>query len=220
MCCRSRRGQQQAASGRQQAGTAAGGPWILDLWSVWQAVRIHAAANPPGFYSLSACRPPPAGAKRPRLPPAAHRLRVQSDPNMTNFLDLALVLWLLPCAFQDYRTRRVSNWLTVPAFFGAWPLALWLGGSDRLAFVLAVFAGCWFAWQMKGMGAADGKMATALAAVSPPALGISVLLLTLGFVRMRLWNGKRTSLPAGVAFYGGMVGNVLMQVSRTHWIPG
>jgi Flp pilus assembly protein protease CpaA len=32
--------------------------------------------------------------------------------------------WLLPCALQDFRTRRVSNRLTVPLFVLAWPAAL------------------------------------------------------------------------------------------------
>jgi Flp pilus assembly protein protease CpaA len=36
----------------------------------------------------------------------------------------ALALWLLPCALQDYRTRHVSNWLTVPLFVLAWRIAL------------------------------------------------------------------------------------------------
>jgi Flp pilus assembly protein protease CpaA len=123
-----------------------------------------------------------------------------------------LVLWLLPCAIQDYCRRRVANWLTVPAFFAAWPLALWLGDGERLMFTLAVFAGCWFAWQMGGMGAADGKMATLIAAVSPVALGIGGLVLALGFVGMRLWKGKSVSLPAGVAFYVGAVGVALAVV--------
>ena len=52
-----------------------------------------------------------------------------------------LALFLLPCALQDHRSRRVSNWLTLPAFFAAWPLALWLGGEERLFFTFAVFAG-------------------------------------------------------------------------------
>jgi Flp pilus assembly protein protease CpaA len=121
-----------------------------------------------------------------------------------------LVLWLLPCAIQDYRHRRVANWLTIPAFFAAWPLALWLGDGERLMFTLAVFAGCWFAWQMGGMGAADGKMATCIAAVSPVALSIGGLVLALGFVGMRLWRGQSVSLPAGVAFYMGAVGVALV----------
>ncbi len=114
-----------------------------------------------------------------------------------------LFLFLLPCALQDYRTRRVSNWLTLPAFFAAWPLALWLGGEDRLLFTFAVFAGCWLAWGMKSMGAADGKLATCLAALSPAALGLGVLLLVVGFVGLRLRRGESASLPAAMGFYGG-----------------
>jgi hypothetical protein len=39
--------------------------------------------------------------------------------SLTALLPLILVLWLLPCALQDYRRRRVANGLTVPAFFPA-----------------------------------------------------------------------------------------------------
>ncbi|MBX2998813.1 MAG: prepilin peptidase [Caldilineaceae bacterium] len=136
-----------------------------------------------------------------------------TSQTLTPLLPLMLVLWLLPCAIQDYRHRRVANVLTVPAFFAAWPLALWLGDGDRLMFTLAVFAGCWFAWQMGGMGAADGKMATLIAAVSPPALGMGGLMLALGFVGMRLWKGKSASLPAGIAFYAGAVEMALFTVT-------
>ena len=122
----------------------------------------------------------------------------------------ALVLFLLPCALQDYRSRRVSNWLTLPAFCAAWPLALWLGGEERLLFTFAVFAGCWLAWGMSTMGGADGKLATTIAAVSPAALGMGVLLLVLAFLGMRLRRGKAASLPAAVGFYGGAVGMALL----------
>ena len=90
---------------------------------------------------------------------------------LISLLPSLLVFWLLPCALQDYRQRRIANALTIPAFFAAWPLALWLGGSERVLFTLAVFAGCWLAWGMGGMGAADGKIATVLAAVKPGGVG-------------------------------------------------
>jgi Flp pilus assembly protein protease CpaA len=130
---------------------------------------------------------------------------------LTHLLPSFLVLWLLPCALQDYRQRRVANALTIPAFFAAWPLALWLGGTERVMFTLAVFAGCWLAWGMGSMGAADGKIATMLAAASPAALGLSVLFLVVGFVAMRLRRGESVSLPAAVAFYGGSVGVAVVQ---------
>jgi Flp pilus assembly protein protease CpaA len=51
---------------------------------------------------------------------------------------VALALWQLPCALQDYWTRRVSNWLTVPLFVLAWPVALL---SGKLPLTFAVFVG-------------------------------------------------------------------------------
>lgn len=62
---------------------------------------------------------------------------------------IALTAYLAPCAWQDWRTRKVSNWLTVPAFVAAWPLALWF---SNLEWTVAVFLGCYIAWQFKGMG--------------------------------------------------------------------
>jgi len=132
----------------------------------------------------------------------------------TNILPV-LVLILLPCALQDYRSRRVSNWLTLPGFCVAWPLALWLGGEERLFFTFAVFAGCWLAWGMSTMGGADGKLATLVAAVSPSALGMGILLLVLAFLAMRLRRGKAASLPAAVGFYGGAIAAFLL----TTWMP-
>ena len=40
------------------------------------------------------------------------------------FRSVVMMIWLLPCALQDYRTRHVSNWLTVPLFVLAWRIAL------------------------------------------------------------------------------------------------
>lgn len=116
---------------------------------------------------------------------------------------LLAVLWLLPCAVQDWRRRQVSNWLTVPAFLAAWPLALWLGGEDGLVFTFAVFAGCWFAWQMGSMGPADGKLATFLAAAAPGSVPLAGLALTAMFLGHRLVRGEAGRLPGVVGLYVG-----------------
>lgn len=123
-------------------------------------------------------------------------------------LHLGLLVWLLPCALQDWRSRHVSNWLTLPAFLLAWPLSLWLGGEERLLFTFALFAGCWFAWQMKGMGAADGKIAVALAALLPSAVLWSGLFLLLWFVGLRL-RRREGSVPAVVALYLGALVSII-----------
>ena len=110
---------------------------------------------------------------------------------------IALTAYLAPCAWQDWRTRKVSNWLTVPAFVIAWPLALWFG---NLEWTVAVFLGCYVAWQFKGMGAADGKLATLMAAVAPGTVLISTMLLFVVFLMHKTGNEGEVKLPATVIF--------------------
>jgi Flp pilus assembly protein protease CpaA len=110
-------------------------------------------------------------------------------------LVLLLALYLLPCAVQDVRTRHVSNWLTIPAFVVAWPLALWLG---TLPFTLAVFVGCYVAWHAGGMGPADGKLATLTVAVAPEALLMASLLVALVFVTGRVCCSRPVATPGAL----------------------
>lgn len=111
-----------------------------------------------------------------------------------------LTLFLLPCAIQDWRTRRVSNWLTIPGFALAWIAALWF---QNLPVTIAVFVGCYVAWQMKWMGAADGKLATLMAAVAPEAIWASGLLLGLSFLLLRLRGRQDEHLPAAAWYFAG-----------------
>lgn len=134
-----------------------------------------------------------------------------------NWLDLlrdpllrsvALVFWLLPCALQDYRTRQVSNWLTVPLFVLAWPVALL---TDNLLLTLAVFIGVVVAWRWGGgMGPADGKLAVGLAGMAPPALAASALVLALAFLCARLRDRQPVRLPGAVGFYLGAAAAALV----------
>ena len=85
-----------------------------------------------------------------------------ADPLLRHLL---VMLWLLPCAIQGRRTRRVSNWLTVPLFIVAWPVALLTG---NLPLTFAVFVGAFVAWRWGGgLGPADGKIAVGLAGMTP-----------------------------------------------------
>lgn len=117
---------------------------------------------------------------------------------------LLLTLYLAPCAWQDWQTRKVSNWLTVPGFIVAWPLALWLG---NLEWAVAVFVGCYVAWQFKGMGAADGKLATLMAAIYPATIMLSLFMLAIGFAHQWFRGQRGSELPAAVAY---LVGALLM----------
>lgn len=115
----------------------------------------------------------------------------------------AWALWLLPCALQDYRTRRVSNWLTVPLFTAAWPVALLTG---NLLLTLAVFVGVVVAWRWGGgMGPADGKIAVGLAGIAPPALLAGVIVQGLAFLYARRHDKRPVRLPGAVGLYLGAV---------------
>ena len=60
------------------------------------------------------------------------------------------------------------------------------------------------------MGAADGKLATLIAAVSPATLGMGVVFLVVWFLCVRLRRGASGSLPAAVALYVGAISAFLL----------
>ena len=121
-----------------------------------------------------------------------------ADPLLRHVL---MVLWLLPCAIQDRRTRQVSNWLTVPLFLLAWPVALLTG---HFALTFAVFVGVYVATKLEPRaGAADGKLMVGLAAFAPLALGGGVLLELAVFVALRLRGERDTTIPGALWLYLG-----------------
>ena len=119
------------------------------------------------------------------------------------FCSVLMVFWLLPCAIQDRRTRHVSNWLTVPLFLLAWPVAIL---TDRLALTFAVFIGVYVATKLEPRaGAADGKLMVGLAAFAPLALGIGVLLEGVIFIVLRLRSQHTAAIPGVLWLYVGCV---------------
>ncbi len=120
------------------------------------------------------------------------------DPLLRSVL---MVFWLLPCALQDYRTRRVSNWLTIPLFLIAWPVAI-LTGHFTLTF--AVFVGVYVASKLEPrFGAADAKLMVGLAAFTPLGLGIGLVLEVAAFAVLRLRRGKAVAIPGALWLYLG-----------------
>ena len=122
---------------------------------------------------------------------------------------VVMVLWLLPCALQDYRTRHVSNWLTVPLFILAWPVAILTG---HLALTFAVFIGVYVATKLEPRaGAADGKLMVGLAAFAPLALGTGALLEVAVFVVLRLRGQRSAAIPGALWLYvGSLLGTLIL----------
>ncbi len=130
-----------------------------------------------------------------------------ADPLLRHLL---VMLWLLPCAIQDRRTRHVSNWLTVPLFLLAWLVALL---TNNLLLTLAVFIGVVVAWRWGGrLGPADGKLMVGLAACAPLALGIGVLLEAAVFIVLRMCGRRDVAIPGALWLYAGSVLSAAAQV--------
>lgn len=128
-----------------------------------------------------------------------------ADPLLRHLL---VMFWLLPCAIQDRRTRHVSNWLTVPLFLLAWPVALLTG---NLLLTLAVFVGVVVAWRWcGGLGPADGKLMVGLAACAPLALGIGVALELVVFAVQRMRGHRDVALPGALWLYVGSLLSVML----------
>lgn len=117
------------------------------------------------------------------------------------FRSTVLTLWLLPCAIQDRRTRHVSNWLTVPLFIVAWPVAILTG---HFALTFAVFVGVYVATKLEPRaGAADGKLMVGMAALAPLSLGIGVLLEVAVFAVLRLRQQSNKAITGVVWLFVG-----------------
>jgi Flp pilus assembly protein protease CpaA len=128
-----------------------------------------------------------------------------ADPLLLHVL---VMLWLLPCAIQDRRTRQVSNWLTVPLFLLAWPVALLTG---HFPLTLAVFVGVYVATKLEPRtGAADGKLMVGLAAFAPLALGIGALLEMVVFAMLRLRGRRDAAIPGALWLYLGSLLNAAL----------
>ena len=127
------------------------------------------------------------------------------------WLQAVLIWWLLPCARQDWRDRRVVNLLTVPPFLAALPLAHWLGGANRLGLAVLVLVCVWLMWREGLLGAADAKVATVLAAAMPASLtlGLGVLWLWLALGRISRWirpsSWPWSGIPGVTGLYCGVV---------------
>lgn len=130
------------------------------------------------------------------------------------FRSVLMTLWLLPCAIQDYRTRRVSNWLTIPLFLIAWPVAIL---TDHFPLTFAVFVGVYVASKLEPrFGAADGKLMVGLAAFAPVALAAGAILELVVFALMRLRQRKDAPLTGALWLY---LGAVLTAILFLIWAP-
>ena len=113
---------------------------------------------------------------------------------------VVITLWLLPCAWYDWRTREVPNWLTLPPFLLAWPASYILHGIGGLWLTGVTFAVTYFIFRAGMMGPADGKALTALVAVVPETLIPLALVHAAVAVYLR-WRGMPNARVPGMVLY-------------------
>jgi|YNPMSStandDraft_1061717.scaffolds.fasta_scaffold15183_4 hypothetical protein len=112
------------------------------------------------------------------------------------------LLWLAVCARQDLRSRQVSNCLTIPPLAGGLLYAAAQGWEALLRTTLVLLTAA-VLFHLGGMGGADVKILTALAAFSP--LFLLAALLAQGAAGLVVWRrqGGRALFPAVPAYAAG-----------------
>ena len=126
----------------------------------------------------------------------------------------ALVLvWLVVCAIQDWKSGEVSNWLTIPAMALGMGYAVYMG-RERLILVAAALAGMMLLYVLGSLGGADVKVLVTLAGLWPAAMLAALLVQGIwgGIVLIKQGRGAEfRAIPAYavgailsiVLFFGG-----------------
>lgn len=86
-------------------------------------------------------------------------------------LQATVTAWLGACAWQDWRKREVSNWLTLPPILAAVLLRLTGMGQGTNQEMLAVILLLGVAWLARVAGGADVKASMAMAILNPALAG-------------------------------------------------
>ena len=124
-----------------------------------------------------------------------------------------VLVWLMVCAYQDWRSGEVSNWLTIPAMILGMGYAVYMG-RERLILVAAALAGLMLLYVLGSLGGADVKVLVALAGLWPTAMLAALLVQGIwgGIVLIKQGRGAEfRAIPAYalgamlsiVLFFGG-----------------
>jgi Flp pilus assembly protein protease CpaA len=89
-------------------------------------------------------------------------------------ISAVVLVWLVVCAVQDWKSGEVSNWLTIPAMALGMGYAVYMG-RERLILVAAALAGLMLLYVLGSLGGADVKVLIALAGLWPAAMLAALL---------------------------------------------
>jgi Flp pilus assembly protein protease CpaA len=89
-------------------------------------------------------------------------------------ISAVVLVWLVVCAVQDWKSGEVSNWLTIPAMALGMGYAVYMG-RERLILVAAALAGLMLLYVLGSLGGADVKVLIALSGLWPAAMLAALL---------------------------------------------
>lgn len=125
------------------------------------------------------------------------------------FYVVAVASFVLVAAISDYRTRRLPNWLTVPACGAAIVLHTAINGLTGLTFAVVGFATGFsillVLWLIGGSGGGDVKLMGALGAWLGASLTLYVFVLTAALA----------ALLTGVVLFVGLLSRGFSSVRRS-----
>jgi len=115
------------------------------------------------------------------------------EPNP--FVHVAIMILMLVMGIQDLRTRRVSNWLTIPFFFVGLIINLLRAFDNVLLFqfVLLCQAMVFLAGYHGWMGGADMKVFVGLLGMVPAAGMASLIASGVWGTLVWVWTGNRNA---------------------------
>jgi Flp pilus assembly protein protease CpaA len=127
---------------------------------------------------------------------------------------IAVFVWLLVCAVQDWRRREVSNWLTLLPLGIIISLRVVGVVQEPLLPVLITGILLLFLWNRGWMGGADIKASLILAALNMQLfawawLGLGFWFLGLKIYYARSWGNR---LPAFVGYAAGMAAFLVIEM--------
>lgn len=79
----------------------------------------------------------------------------------------SVVVWLAVCSYLDLKTRRVSNWLTLPMLLGSAALRLFGFANSPHIYALLIIAIAFIGWHKRLLGGADAKGLIAMGLIDP-----------------------------------------------------
>lgn len=131
------------------------------------------------------------------------------------YLSIPVLAWLSVCAWFDWKSRRVSNWLTLPVLGVAVVIRVSGHGIGDWRFVLLFAVLVLLGWATHLVGGADAKATLAMALLDPRlaawAFAGGALWLVLNRIALRR-RASNYSYPGFVGFAAGIFAFVCVSV--------